>query len=445
MEGARYVVAPFARFKTGECRVFPLVDSTLQSRYRRMVEFCPCPHLHPEATKKIIRWTERLAEHCDFVGVGAFEFLVEDSGVYIIGGLPRLNSGFHLWERWLGTQAVRWQLATFELSPQDHFESLSRPEISGSNRSPMKPGRPGVSLRIYAEDAILQLPQAGKVLELSTEREWHSEEGHAELYLNFEEEESLSPFDSGMVGTLFITARSEAELFPFARSVLRKLWIAGTLQTNERFLSELLGHPWVQEGIFHAGFVDEEFLPSVKPPDEYIDWAACLCGWMDDTSVWIIGERWKAKNRINFYELPWDQGPLVKSSLRGIQISGTLSLGDNSVRVFACSSFEIKDRWMVRIGHWFLGVRKAGAKPKFDQQSGNRVLELTSLLKGKVHALFFQENSIVPAHEPLLMIESFGTLVPHSSPVSSKILSWKVDTEECVDMGRALADLELIR
>ena len=358
LEGARYIVSPFARFKNGEFKAFPLVDSTLQSRYRRMVELCPCPHLHPDATKKIIRWTDRLAEHCNFVGVGAFEFLVEDSGVYLIGGLPRLNSGFHLWERWLGTQAVRWQLATYDLLLSRSFGSLSNIETK-PDYPRMQQGQTSMSLRIYAEDALLQLPQAGKVFELSTEREWDTENGRAELYLNFEEEESLSPFDSGMVGTLFITASSEMELFSFAREVLKRIWIAGTLQTNERFLSELIGHPWVQEGIFHAGFVDEEFLPAVRPPEDYIHWAACLCSWNEPLLLWIIGERFKARNLVNFYDLPWDTGPVVKSSPQGVQIAGSLKLGSDLIRVFACSIHTIQDRWMVRMGHWFFSARKS--------------------------------------------------------------------------------------
>ena len=52
---------------------------------------------------------------------------------------------------------------------------------------------------------------------------------------------------------------------------------------------------------------------------------------------------------------------------------------------------------------------------------------------------------MVPAHEPLLMIESFGTLVPHSSPLPARVIHWNVTAEDCVELGQVLADLELIR
>ena len=101
--------------------------------------------------------------------------------------------------------------------------------------------------------------------EVGEKRVWHFDNPRlgvaAELDLYVHPGSHLCPSDNGIVGILWIGAENRRQAIQVARGVLDELWIAGTLQTNERFLAELLSHPWIKEDIFHAGFVDEEFLP----------------------------------------------------------------------------------------------------------------------------------------------------------------------------------------
>ena len=93
------------------------------------------------------------------------------------------------------------------------------------------------------------------------------------------------------------------------------------------------------------------------------------------------------------------------------------------------------------MGNWILVVRKVISGGKAIEKSQRQVLALTS---GRIHSLLFQEGSLVLAHEPLLMIESLRTLVPHAVPVDIRICRWKVSAEDLVNAGDEVLDFEVI-
>ena len=114
LEGARHILVPFVRYQDGRFRTFPMVDSSLQCRYRKVVEFCPVTGISEEMQVQLSEWTEQFADHCGYIGVGTIEYLVEDSRAFLVEGSTRLTTGFHLWERVAGTSAVAWQLSALE-------------------------------------------------------------------------------------------------------------------------------------------------------------------------------------------------------------------------------------------------------------------------------------------------------------------------------------------
>ena len=162
VEGARYVVLPFARLLDGHFEAFPTVDASLQSRFRKIVEFCPCENIDAPVVERLKAWARALAEASGFVGVGSLEFMVDGTRAYLVEALARLDTNFHLWERVAGTRAVRWQLAGLEgAEAADAPPRAERPEWHAA-----------LSLRLYAEDSVLQLPQPGTIFELSECETW---------------------------------------------------------------------------------------------------------------------------------------------------------------------------------------------------------------------------------------------------------------------------------
>jgi acetyl-CoA carboxylase biotin carboxylase subunit len=428
MESARHILVPFARFRDGRFKTFPPTDSSLQSRYRKIVEFCPALGVDAEALDEMVAHTRHLAESTGFVGVGATEFLVDGSSPYLVEGIARLNAGFHLWEKIAGTRAVAWQVAAL----QSRDFPAEKPEREWTH---------GLSVRLYAEDSLLQLPCPGEVHEVSARREWRLPGAAAELQLAVEAGMVVTPEQDGLLGVMFVGAQEREQALAVARGVLDEMWISGSVQTNERFVSELLAHPFVREGMFHAGFVEEEFLPDVSPDAELLEYFASMASAAAPTDIlkearWAVGDQWIKPNPS---KLRWIERRQSQDRAGQLVVEGILELMDGR-KTRACLFPVAEGRWQVRIGQWILPVRQV--LPSSRATKANRTRKLLSQVSGRVHSLLYREGSPVPAHEPALIVESLGMLVPHALPIETRLTSWKVRAEDEVRVGQHLADIE---
>jgi acetyl/propionyl-CoA carboxylase alpha subunit len=432
LEGARRVLVPFVRFADGTFRSFPISDGSLQHRNRKIIEFCPASGLEPELELLLREYAERVAGHCGFVGVGTLDFMAEGTRGFVVDGTARLNLGFALWEQVARTNAVAWQLAALEGGRSGALPPAGE-AISGSGSS----GRSGVLMRIYAEDPLLQLPQPGAVREVSVKREWSFPGTEAELTLTVEEGSEVSSQGDGLVGILRVVAKDRKHALTTARGILAELWIAGALQTNERFLGELLAQPWVREGIFHAGFVEEEFVPSVRAPIELLRVLAAAGAELvpagAEPARWAVGDQWV---RADPEVLRWVSSPERFEAPGGRGISGVAQLSDGSstrVCVFPLSD----DKWQGRAGAWVLAVRRVSGSA-----GDRRRPRILALATGRIHSVLYRADSLVPAHEALLLIDSLGVLVPHALPVEVRVRKWNVAADDAVIAGQELAEFE---
>lgn len=429
VEGARQIGIPFVRFADGQILTFPEMDVSLQCRYRKVVEFCPAPCLDEQTRNQVERWVSQIAEKLGFVGLGFVEFLLDGTRAFLIDISPRLNQGFHLWEKVGETKAVLWQLEALEKRKQDRNVLDSK-----------KKWKTGMSFRIHAEDSIFHLPQPGHIAEISKANSWIQETDLAEIFVNHQPQDRVSVFDQGLLAQGFVFADSYAEALQRGRETVSKVWISGSLQTDERFLLELMDHPWVKEAIFHSAFVDEEFVPQVRPPVEILKGFIFACQKetteLGKLGYWMVGDQTFFIQNQSLGQLQWLGEPLLTQSFPYEVKVGRIQLSTGVEFPVSISSLE--GRWLVRMGAWFMSVRYLGLenqdkKPRF-----------ASVISGRVHALFFRAGSTVPAHEPLVMVESLGIFVPHALPVDGKILNWKVKPDEIIDAGRELADIEVV-
>lgn len=439
LEGARYVSVPFARFRDGSLKIFPFVDASLLCRNKKVVEFCPAQGVDAEVQAQIQGWTEKLLDHFNFVGVGSLEFLIDSSRAFLIEGLARLNTGFQLWEKVEGSSAVAWQLAT--------LEARAIPPKASS------PWQSGVSVRLYAEDPLLQLPQPGWIHELSEKQHWKLPGAEAILSWGIQAGQEVPPTGTGLLGILSVGAQDRRQAITVARGVLDELWVCGSLQTNERFLSELLLHPWIREGMFHAGFIDEEFIPEVRPAPEMLQIFAALAAeasdsW-DPSNRWAVGDQWVKAAR---EALEWVGDPPVRWLRPGRAttdagapplsgLSGWVRLPDGRTVRF-CAFPVSQDKWQIRVGAWMISIRRAQVSAGAKRVPPRKLL---SLVSGKVHAMLYREGAIVPAHEALIVVESLRVLVPHALPVDVRIGRWKVLPEADVYAGQELAEFETLQ
>lgn len=429
VESARRISLPFARFGDGHFKLFPIVDSSLQSRSRKVLEFCPATELDDGVRKKISEWAHQLAAATHYIGVGSFEFLVDGPQAYLLEGVPRLNIGYRLWERVAGTSAVSWQLAT--------LGSGSHSTVPAQNRD--RAFAAGLAMRFYAEDSVLQLPQPGQVYEVSPRRKWELPGARAELNLSIVAGDVIAANHSGLLGMAFVGGSTRKDIINVARGMLEEIWIAGSVQTNSRFLLEVLGHPWVREGMFHAAFIDEEFIPELRPSvDESQIFAAlgALVSPRDpDQARWCVGSAWM---KTPTGSLEWVDGPYFSEVAEGKVVSGTVALKDGR-HLRACLYPLAENRWQGRVGMWELAVRQAWVAAGKKAPGTRRLMALVS---GRVHSMLYREGAMVPSRSPIVVVESLRALVPHAVPTDMKLVRWSIGPEDWVKVGQELAELE---
>jgi len=56
----------------------------------------------------------------------------------------------------------------------------------------------------------------------------------------------------------------------------------------------------------------------------------------------------------------------------------------------------------------------------------------------------YRDGATVQAHEPILIVESLGMLIPHALPVDVRIDRWKVTPKQSVHAGQELAEFQVL-
>lgn len=214
---------------------------------------------------------------------------------------------------------------------------------------------------------------------------------------------------------------------------MRDLWISGGIQTNERFLFELLSHPWVEESMFYAGFVDEEFIPRQAPD---FDWANILTSILSEVGEPLNEkESWIWLNQRIPMEVP---GKLRWTQRVDFEVNGARGVKgffqkENGEPERVCAYPLHGSRYVIRVRNWFFSVRRS---------EKGRPLQLMALTGGRVHSVFFREGSKVESRKNVLIIECHQRLVSHRLPVPVVMKKLKVQPEDVVSIGQELAELE---
>ncbi len=422
LESARCYVQPFARLKTGEIEFFPVIDGSLMFEGKNWIEVCPAQNLDEFIREKIEDSSKRFLEAADFVGVGNLCFLSNGLEVYFTEALGRLNFGYRLWENVARTKAVQWQLHA--LTPALLSQApKSRPKLQTSIC--------GLNLKIYAEDTWLKIPHPGLVHEVSLQTDWSEGESEGSLIWDVVPSQNVDWKGSGALGQLTLFAPDWKSALVTGREILKDIWISGGIQTNERFLYELISHPWVEESMFYTGFVDEEFIPKQVPDTAWLQVMSNAIAEVapplkeHESFLWM-NHRLPPPNG----KLRWTQkAEILSQQRRGIK--GYYQNEDGHAERICV--FPIHDhRLMVRIQNWFFSVRRS---------EKGKPLQLMALTSGRVHSVFFREGSKVEAKQTVLIIESHQNLVSHRLPVPVRVTKLLVKAEDEVQIGDPLAEL----
>lgn len=425
LESSRCYVQPFARRKDGHVEFFPVIDGSLMFEGKNWVEVCPAQTLDQEIQAKIEDYSTRFLKAAEFVGVGNLVFLSNGIDAYFTEALGRINFGYRLWESVARTRAVEWQLHT--LAPG----LLSRNPAQGSKVDGAD-SLCGINLKLYAEDTWLKIPHPGMVHEVSHKTEWSDSTLDASLVWDVGPGQNVDWKSSGSLGQVTLFSNDWKSALKNARKVLSEVWISGSIQTNERFLFELLSHPWVEESMFYTGFVDEEFIPKQAPDPSWLSVMTEALSEItpmlkpDEGFLWM-NHRLPAPEK----KLAWTQ----RVEFWGGFHKGVKGFFQNdSGKIERICVYPIHDRrFVIRLQNWFFSVRRS---------EKGKPLQLMALTSGRVHSVFFKEDSVVQPKQTVLILESHQKLISHRLPIPVKIKKLKVRAEDEVLAGQELAELE---
>ncbi len=431
LESSRCYVQPFARLKSGEIEFFPIIDSSLTFEGKNWIEVCPAQGLDEFIETRIQDYSSRFLEAADFVGVGSLVFLSSGTEVYFTEALGRLNFGYSLWERVANTKAVQWQLHA--LSPALISEAPKFKHKVGSARiHDPENSICGIHLKLYAEDTWLKIPHPGMVHEVSQKTEWNEGSSEGTLIWGVSPSQNVDWRSSGSLGQVTLFAENWREALQTARRILKDIWISGGIQTNERFLQELLTHPWVEESMFYTGFVDEEFIPKQNPDPSFFQ--SMSNALFELTGSLSENESFLWMN----HRLPPPSGSVKWTQRVDLDVNGRRGskgfFQTEEGRPERICVFPIHDkRFMIRIQNWFFSIRRS---------EKGKPLQLMALTSGRVHSVFVKESSKVDAKQPVLIIESHQKLISHRLPIPVRITKLKTRAEDEVVIGEELAELE---
>ena len=212
-------------------------DCSIQRRHQKLVEESPAPGLHPLAWPQIEVAASAFAQAIGYVGAGTAEFLVDGPDVYFLELNGRIQVEHPVTEAVTGLDIVELQL---RVAAGDVID----PYVASAGHA--------IEARLYAEDPVNFLPQAGHLDRLVLPRGIRVDTG-------VEEGDEVGTAYDPLLAKLIAHGSTRDEAIEKLTHALDET-VVGGVTTNLPFLRWLVGHP-----AFRAGEVSTAFLLDHAP------------------------------------------------------------------------------------------------------------------------------------------------------------------------------------
>jgi acetyl/propionyl-CoA carboxylase alpha subunit len=228
-------------------------ECSIQRRHQKVLEEAPSSAVDAELREHMSAAAIAFAREIAYRSLGTAEFLLDGPGFYFLELNGRIQVEHPVTEEATGLDLVALQLA------------VARGEELASLRVELV--RHAVEVRLYAEDPVDFLPQAGTVERLRLPSTIRVDAGVAEG------DEVGVAYDP-MIAKLIAAGSSRAEALDRLSEVLAETEVDG-VSTNLPLLRWLVAHPAVRAGRTTTAFLTE-YAPLSAPPARLADgpWAA---------------------------------------------------------------------------------------------------------------------------------------------------------------------------
>jgi 3-methylcrotonyl-CoA carboxylase alpha subunit len=218
-------------------------ECSVQRRHQKVLEESPSPALTPELRAAMGEAAVAFAAAVGYRSAGTAEFMLDDERFFFLELNARLQVEHPVTELVTGVDLVELQL---EIAAGEPLE-LPLPEPAGH----------AVEVRLYAEDPLTFLPQAGRVQRLELPEEIRVDAG-------VEAGDDVPVAYDPLIAKLIAHGGTREEAFAELSRALRATHVGG-VTTNLGFLRWLVDHPEVRAGRTTTAFLTEHPPLSQEP------------------------------------------------------------------------------------------------------------------------------------------------------------------------------------
>ena len=210
-------------------------DCSIQRRHQKVLEEAPSPAVDTELRERMGGAAIAFAREIGYRSLGTVEFLLDGGDFYFLELNGRIQVEHPVTEEATGLDLVALQLA------------VARGEEVADPRPKLR--RHAVEVRLYAEDPVDFLPQAGTVERLHLPDVIRVDAGVAEG-------DMVGVAYDPMIAKLIASAETRAEALDRLGAALAETEVEG-ITTNLPFLRWLVSHPVVRAGTTTTAFLTE--------------------------------------------------------------------------------------------------------------------------------------------------------------------------------------------
>ena len=232
-------------FGFGDGRVVHLFERecSIQRRFQKIIEESPAPGIDPTLLDKMAKAATALAARVRYSGAGTVEFVFDDEArsFHFLEMNTRIQVEHPVTEMTTGIDLVALQL---RLARGDDLSALTQERIERRGHA--------IECRLYAENPNKNfMPAPGRldVLEFPAEGEGRR------IDTGVRQGDQITPWYDPMIAKIIGGGASRDAAIERSLELLDSVRIEG-LQTNLRFLRQVLRHPSFRAGALHTHFVD---------------------------------------------------------------------------------------------------------------------------------------------------------------------------------------------
>jgi 3-methylcrotonyl-CoA carboxylase alpha subunit len=217
-------------------------ECSIQRRHQKVLEESPSTALDPELRAEMSDAAVRFARAVGYVGAGTAEFVLDGRAFFFLELNGRIQVEHPVTEAVTGLDLVQWQL---------HIARGEQLDVD-----PVPRGA-AVEVRLYAEDPVTFLPQAGRIERLRLPASVRVESAVAEG-------DDIPLAYDPMIAKLIAAGADREEAFDRLAAALAETEVGGPV-TNLPFLRWLVAHPVVRAGETTTAFLSD-YPPLSAPP-----------------------------------------------------------------------------------------------------------------------------------------------------------------------------------